>query len=182
MADFEMRKHDQQSDPNLDEIFEQVAAGTQISHILHYKISEEPLNIQHASHIKKLLKGNIWNVQIIEHVPLIAGASYPVPITWTMPNAGATCVYYYTSAGALFSDHAIKVHTEQMLTRLTAFIRAQHPEFGNSWKLTHLVTKVTGAADLAGDAGLFTMHAHLAEVPGGEGGEVDEDEVEEEED
>ena len=100
--------------------------------------------------IKKLLKDFIWNSQIIENIPIAPNKALvtPVPITWCMSTADSTCAYYYTAAGHIYSDMAIREHTSRMLKRITNIIRVQHPEFGNTWKLSYLVARAVGAAVL----------------------------------
>jgi hypothetical protein len=131
---------------HLVEISAQIAAGTLISHILNYKLSQEPNDRQHAFRIRRMLKQSIWNSQIIENIPILPNNALltPVPITWTMSTAGSTC----TDAGYIYSDMAIREHTSRMLQRLTNQIRAQNPEFGNTWGLSYIVAKAVGAAVL----------------------------------
>ena len=162
---------------HLVEISAQIAAGTLISHILNYKLSQEPNDRQHAFRIRRILKQSIWNSQIIENIPILPNNALltPVPVTWSMPTAGSTCAYYYTGAGYIYSDIAIREHTNQMLQRLTNQIRAQHPEFGNTWGLSYIVTKAVGAAVLQLNNNAIGQHND------GDNEEEEEDEDEEEE-
>ena len=135
---------------HLVEISTQIAKGTPISHILNYKLSQEPTDKKHALIIKKILKDFIWNSQIIENIPTLPNSSLltPVSITWKMPTAGTTCEYYYTNAGYIYSDTAIREHTSRMLQRITSQICAQNPDFGNMWGLSYLVSTAVGASVL----------------------------------
>ena len=158
---------------HLVEISERIAAGTQISHILNYKLSHEPTNKAYASEIRKMLKSAVWEQQNFEQVETIPGVAVNIPVMWRMPTAGTTCAYYYTNAGFTYSDSAIKKHTRMMLQRLTSQIRAHHPEYGTDWGLAYLVTRALDAAVLQEAPGI-----HLG---GGAVGGADDDEDDDEE-
>ena len=161
---------------HLVEISERIAAGTPISHILNYRLSQEPTNKAHASDIRKILKTAVWEQQNFEQVETIPGVCVSIPVLWRMPTAGSTCAYYYTDAGFTYSDSAIKKHTRMMLQRLTSQIRGFHPEYGTDWGLAYLVTRALDAAVLQ------EGHANQSDgaVGGAGDGDGDDDDDEEE--
>eukprot|EP01041_Mallomonas_annulata_P011224 gene11224-23467_t len=85
-----------------------------------------------------------------------------------MPAAGTTCAYYFSDAGHIYSDSAVKEHTRKMLRRFTSMIQTNHPEYGADWELVYLVTRVLDAVVL-----------HKAAL-GVAGGKVEDDEDDEE--
>eukprot|EP01041_Mallomonas_annulata_P010956 gene10956-22888_t len=152
MADLvSIRQRGRQS-KQLVEIVGQLAAGTPMTHILNYKVSTQTQTESQALAIRRALRDSIWEQTITEQIAAVVARPnrlYPVPVTWSMPNAGATCAYYYTDAGLIFSDQAIQRHTQLLLSRITSRIRLQHPEYGNDWGLAFLVSRVLDAAFLA---------------------------------
>ena len=119
-----------------------------LTHVLNYKISNEPTDKKQALAIRKYFKLRIWNIRNIELVELHDGDILPVAITWKMPNAGLTCAYYYSGAGEFYSAYAIQVFCKQLLQGIADDIRTNHPEYGIDWGIAYLVTKVVKAEHL----------------------------------
>ena len=148
------------------EISEQIAAGSFISHVLNYEFSEEPDNKAHAAEIKDILRNSIWNIEVVEHLPVRPNADpIPIPIIWRTPaTRSSSTSNYYTEAGFIYSDNAIRIHTRQMLQRLTNHIRATHPEFGTDWKLSYIVSRAVDVHILQASTDI-TNHNNVIILP-----------------
>ena len=126
----------------------ELGLGKVITYVLNYELSTEPINVNHRKSIMTFMRNSIWNVEINEQVELGRGIIHPVQVKWEMPGAGSTCSNYYTTQ-LLYSDNAIHKHTTEVMKKLTAQIRIQHPEFGNDWGLAFIVSRVNVCALLS---------------------------------
>eukprot|EP01036_Dinobryon_divergens_P043432 gene43432-57816_t len=92
MADLvSIRQRGRQS-KQLVEIVGQLAAGTPMTHILNYKVSTQTQTESQALAIRRALRDSIWEQTITEQIAAVVARPnrlYPVPVTWSMPNAGA---------------------------------------------------------------------------------------------
>lgn len=91
----------------------QIRLGAKTSHILHFKLTEEPTKA-HDLEIKKITVDFICNETNFEQVTTV-----DIPILWELPLRSTKCPYFYTNAGVIFSDNAIKIHTGMMLNCFT---------------------------------------------------------------
>ena len=147
------------------EISEQIAAGSFISHVLNYEFAQEPNNKAHAAEIKDILRNSIWNVEVVEHLPVRPNADpIPIPLIWRTPaTRSSSTSNYYTEAGFIYSDNAIRIHTRQMLQRLTTHIRSTHPEYGD-WKLSYIISRAVDVHILQASTDI-TNHNNVIILP-----------------
>jgi hypothetical protein len=85
-------------------------SGVLITHIINVKISNQPQNGTHASQIRRILKQNIWNVNLMRNIefPPRSNNFIPMTIRWEMPNVGNQCAYYFCVTA--FNDIAVAHH------------------------------------------------------------------------
>ncbi len=113
------------------DINDQILGGTNISHILNLKISNEQTN-EVGKQIRKLFLHNILNRSIPLMIPFGA-TNIIVDVIWTMVNARASSTYYCTYSP--FTDEVVQEHAKLVITAIGNQIRAQRPDFGNTWKV-----------------------------------------------
>jgi hypothetical protein len=123
----------------LVEIRNHIRAGTNISHILNVKVSNQPENRIYAGRIRREIRDRLYNIQHLINVNH-NNAPLPVAITWTMTDVGVSSAYYY-AVNLPYIDAIIGRHTLSMLTSICDAIRNLHPEFGGQWGIAYLVTK-----------------------------------------
>lgn len=174
----------------LVQIMNQITNGLLVSHVLNVKVSNEPQDSNHARQIRREIKQQIWNVQNL-HFVMHNGQPFPVGITWTMVDAGQTCPAYYYDVNLPYADSVVENHTRVMLNAIVNQIRQNHPQYGNHWGISYLVTRPLAifqpipAVPIVG-APVMQQIGNLAQVVQGDqivldNAGVDEDDEDEEE-
>jgi hypothetical protein len=112
--------------------------GVLITHILNIKISNEPVDRNHARILRNLIKIGIHRVPLGQNI-LFNQQLVAAVVIWDMPGVTLSSAYYYTAT--YLNDLALALHTRLALATICAAIRQHHPEFGNNWGISYLVTK-----------------------------------------
>ena len=160
---------------HLAQIALQRQLGTPMTHVLNYKVSNQPKKSGMGDKIREKLKTGFWNREISKKVT-IGGTEVSMSLKWVMPDAGASTAYYYCNS-PLYSDEAVQMHTEIVLRSLIDSMLSENGEdYGNGWSIHFLVTRILstsliqiGPPEVVENS---VDHVDKEEVVGDEDGEV----------
>ena len=100
----------------------------------------------YRSKIVQLIRDIMHYRQLTETIELEDSSIKPVTLTWTMNNMDVvntnivdSCFYCLKQS---FNDNAIQLHTEQMLTNIVQKIKREHPEYGEEWVLSFVLSTI----------------------------------------
>lgn len=179
MNQVSIRLPDAQSHP-LILIRDALNQGVLITHILNIKVSNEPVDRNHARSLRNFLKVGIHRVPLGQNI-VFNQQQVPAIVKWDMPGVRESSPYFYTAT--YLNDLALAQHTRLALANICNTIRQHHPEFGNDWGIAYLITKPLDFLNQHFAHGeLATPDAEVNNNPGGQNNNFEDDEEEEEED
>ena len=127
---------------HLNTIKDAINRGEIITHILNWKVSNEPNN-EIGNTIRKVFYDDVNNennIFIVENNPGIR-------IMWNMPNTQSSSAYYYTNS--IYNDHITAAHAKLMLrgfinkikNHVNYFNLREKDGYNNNWGISYLVTR-----------------------------------------